>query len=242
MYTATGKLDSTGRNDVIKGYIPMVRKIASHLMLRLPSNVSLDDMVQVGLIGLNEALDRFDSSQGVSIEAYVSQRVKGAMIDELRSNDWASRGARKSQKEVAEAIHALEHAYGRPPKESEIAAKLNLSLTEYHELLGSIQGTQMMYLEDLSRGDDPDGGFDYLDRHVESTETPLTILNDKKMKMAVVAAIEALPEREQQLMNLYYVDDMNLKEIASIMSVTESRVCQIHSQCITRIRAKLRFH
>lgn len=243
MYTATGKLDTTGRNDVLKGYIPLVKRIANYLVLRLPSNVSVDDMIQVGLIGLNDALERFDSSQGVALETYATQRIKGAMIDELRSSDWASRGARKTQRDIKEAIQSLEHTLGRSPKESEIANKMDISLTEYHDLLGGIQGTQMVYLEDLTKSSDEEGGgFDYLDRHVESDETPLTILTNKKMRVAVVEAIEALPEKEKQLMNLYYVDDLNMREIAAIMSITESRVCQIHSQSITRIRAKLRFH
>lgn len=240
MYTSSGKLDKSERNEVLKGYLPMVKRIASHMMLRLPSNVSLDDMIQVGLIGLNDALDRFDSSQGVQLESYALQRIKGAMIDDLRVNDWASRGARKTQREIKDAISVLEHKLGRSPKESEIATQLNVSLSEYHNQLSSIQGTQMVYIEDLvARNEDEDS---FLDHYVTSDDTPLSILTDKKMKLALVSAIEALPEKEKQIMNLYYSDDMNLKEIATIMSVTESRVCQIHSQAIARLRAKLRFH
>lgn len=241
-YSPTGKLSP---NEVIKQYTPLVKKIAHHMMLRLPSSVDVNDLIQEGLMGLHEASQRFDPIQGIQFETFVSQRVRGAMLDHLRSNDWASRSARKTQKEIKKAIQTLEHELGHNPKESEIAKKLNVNLPEYHELLASIQGTQIMYLEDLTKSDE-DSPTDYLDRHTSpndaSNETPLTILNDKEIRGALVSAIENLPLREQQIMNMYYVDDMNLKEIAKVLEVTESRVCQLHTQIITRLRAKLRLH
>jgi len=238
MYTAKGQLD---RNALIRQYQPLVRKLAFHMMAKLPANVQVDDLIQVGLIGLSEALSRFEATQGVQFETFATQRIRGAMLDELRENDWASRGTRKSQKEIEECMRRLEHRLGRSPKESEIAAELGLTLTEYQELLGKVRGTQLVYLEDLGRGPDDEDSF--LDRHVgDTTADPINILRDHRLREALVAAIKNLPEREQYVMSMYYEQDMNLKEIAAVLDVTESRVCQLHSQSIARLRSKMRTH
>jgi RNA polymerase sigma factor for flagellar operon FliA len=238
MYTAKGQLD---RNALIRQYQPLVRKLAHHMMAKLPANVQVDDLIQVGLIGLSEALTRFEATQGVQFETFATQRIRGAMIDELRENDWVSRGTRKSQKDIEEAMRRLEHRLGRSPLESEIAADLGLSLTDYQSLLGKVRGTQLVYLEDMSRNADDEDSF--LDRHMGDAEAdPLNILRDHRLREGLVAAIKNLPEREQFIMSMYYEQDMNLKEIAAVLDVTESRVCQLHSQSIARLRAKMRLH
>jgi RNA polymerase sigma factor for flagellar operon FliA len=238
MYTAKGQLD---RNALIKQYQPLVRRLAHHMMAKLPPSVEVDDLIQVGLIGLADALTRFEATQGVQFETFATQRIRGAMLDELRENDWMSRGSRKSQKEIEVAIRKVEHKMGRTPMESEIAAELGMTLTDYQSLLGKVRGTQLMYLEDMSgRNEDDDT---YLDRHVaDSASDPLNMLRDQKLREALVAAIKLLPEREQYIMSMYYEQDMNLKEIAAVLEVTESRVCQLHSQSIARLRAKMRSH
>jgi len=238
MYTAKGQLD---RNALIKQYQPLVRRLAHHMMAKLPPSVEVDDLIQVGLIGLADALTRFEATQGVQFETFATQRIRGAMLDELRENDWMSRGSRKSQKEIEVAIRKVEHKMGRTPMESEIAAELGMSLTDYQSLLGKVRGTQLMYLEDMSgRNEDDDT---YLDRHVaDPASDPLNMLRDQKLREALVAAIKLLPEREQYIMSMYYEQDMNLKEIAAVLEVTESRVCQLHSQSIARLRAKMRSH
>jgi RNA polymerase sigma factor for flagellar operon FliA len=238
MYTAKGQLD---RNALIKQYQPLVRRLAHHMMAKLPPSVEVDDLIQVGLIGLADALTRFEATQGVQFETFATQRIRGAMLDELRENDWMSRGSRKSQKDIELAMRRVEHRLGRTPKESEIAAELGLSLVDYQSLLGKVRGTQLLYLEDLSRhGEDDDT---YLDRHVaDSAADPLNMLRDQKLRQALVAAIKLLPEREQYIMSMYYEQDMNLKEIAAVLDVTESRICQLHSQSIARLRAKMRAH
>jgi RNA polymerase sigma factor for flagellar operon FliA len=163
------------------------------------------------------------------------------MLDELRDNDWMSRGTRKSQKEIEQALRKLEHQLGRTPVESEIAAQLGISLTDYQTLLGKVRGTQLIYLEDMSRGHDDES--DVLDRHVATTEAdPVNMLQDQRLREALVAAIKHLPEREQFIMAMYYEKDMNLKEIALVLEITESRVCQLHSQSIARLRSKMRAH
>ena len=238
MYTAKGQLD---RNAMIRQYQPLVRRLAHHMMAKLPANVEVDDLIQVGLIGLSEALSRYEAAQGVQFETFATQRIRGAMLDELRGNDWMSRGSRKSQKEIEQAMRRLEHKLGRTPLESEIAADLGLSLTDYQSLLGKVRGTQLVYLEDMARGNDEEDSF--LDRHVgDSDADPMNMLRDQRLRQALVAAIKNLPEREQFIMSMYYEQDMNLKEIAAVLDVTESRICQLHSQSIARLRAKMRAH
>ena len=238
MYTAQGRLDNSA---TLKQYSPLVRRLAHQMIAKLPANVELDDMIQAGMIGLNDALSRFDAAQGVQFETFATQRIRGAMLDELRSGDWMSRGNRKQQREIEAAVRKLEQQFGRAPAESEIAASMGLSLTDYQEMLGKVRGTQLLYLEDLGGGGE--GDDDYLDRHVVDAEAnPLAMLQDRRMREALVEAIKLLPEREQYVMSMYYEHDMNLKEIAAVIGVTESRVCQLHSQSIVRLRAKLRAH
>jgi RNA polymerase sigma factor for flagellar operon FliA len=174
----------------------------------------------------------------VQFETFATQRIRGAMLDELRGSDWMSRGDRRHQRSIESAVHRLEQTLGRAPTESEIAAQMGLTLAAYQELLGKVRGTQLVYLEDMS-GDEGDN--DFLDRHVADTAAnPLAMLNDHRMREALVEAIKNLPEREQYVMSMYYEHDMNLKEIAAVLKVTESRVCQLHSQSIARLRSKLR--
>ena len=238
MYTAKGQLD---RNALIRQYQPLVRKLAHHMMAKLPANVQVDDLIQVGLMGLSEELTRFEASQGLQFETFATQRIRGAMLDELRENDWVSRGVRKSQKDIEVSMRRLEHRLGRSPLESEIAADLGMSLTDYQGLLGRVKGTQLVYLEDMNHNPDDEDSF--LDRHLGDSEAdPINMLSDHRMRQALVAAIKNLPEREQHIMSMYYEEDMNLKEIAAVLDVTESRICQLHSQSIARLRAKMRTH
>ena len=226
MYTAKGTLN---RDDQLRKYSPLVRRLAHHMIAKLPPSVELDDLIQVGMIGLTEAIARFEPSQGVQFETFASQRIRGAMIDELREGDWMSRGSRKSQKDIEQAVHRLQQKLHRPPMESEIAKELGMSLADYQHLLAKVRGSQLVYLEDISG-------------HGDDEADPSSLLQDQRMRMALVEAIKNLPEREQQIMSMYYEHDMNLKEIAAVLGVTESRICQLHSQSIARLRTKLREH
>ena len=235
MYTAKGRLDV---DSLLKQYSPLVRRLAHQMIAKLPANVEIDDLIQVGMIGLTDALSRFDASQSVQFETFATQRIRGAMLDELRGSDWMSRGNRRQQRSIESAVHKLEQKLGRAPSEREIANEMGISLTEYQELLGKVRGTQLVYLEDIGGGED---GDDYLDRHVADEDVnPLAMLQDRRMREALVDAIKNLPEREQYVMSMYYEQDMNLKEIAAVLDVTESRVCQLHSQSIARLRVRLR--
>jgi len=235
MYTAKGRLDMDA---MLRQYSPLVRRLAHQMIAKLPANVEVDDLIQVGMIGLSDALTRFDAGQGVQFETFATQRIRGAMLDELRGADWMSRGTRKQQRDIESAVHKLEQRLGRAPQESEIAKEMGMSLGEYQEMLGKVRGTQLIHLEDMSG---EDGDNDFLDRHVsDEGSDPLSLLQDHRMRTALVEAIKNLPEREQFVMSMYYEQDMNLKEIAAVLGVTESRVCQLHSQSIARLRVKLR--
>lgn len=234
-YTAKGTLD---RQDYVRQYAPLVRRLAHRMIARLPANVELDDMIQAGMMGLMDAVGKYEESQGTQFEAYASSRIRGAMLDELRANDWLPRSARKSQRDIENAIHRLEQKLRRAPTEAEIARELGIAVGAYQELLNEARGAQLIYFDDLGHSEDDD---DYLERHVaDKGSDPGDILVDKRFRTAVVAAIEELPERERQLMGMYYEQEMNLREIGAVMGVTESRVCQLHSQAVARLRARLK--
>ena len=201
-------------------------------MARLPASVQVDDLVQNGMLGLLDALGRFEEGLGAQFETYAVQRVRGAMLDGLRENDWMPRGIRKEMRRVEATIHKLEHQQGRPPNEGELAIALDMPLLEYQKLLQDARGHQLVYLEDISGGDE-----DYLDRHVTGVSLdPLAMLEESNMRGALAAAIANLPEREKMMMALYYEQDLNLREIGEVMGVTESRVCQLHTQAVARLR------
>ncbi|MEY2654139.1 MAG: hypothetical protein RLZZ524_1167, partial [Pseudomonadota bacterium] len=155
MYTAKGQLDV---NALLKQYSPLVRRLAHQMIAKLPANVEIDDLIQVGMIGLTDALSRFDSGQGVQFETFATQRIRGAMLDELRGTDWMSRGNRKHQRDIEGAVHRLEQRLGRTPQESEIAKELGITLEQYQDLLNKVRGTQLIYLEDIG-GDDGDNDY-----------------------------------------------------------------------------------
>ncbi|MDL2284960.1 RNA polymerase sigma factor FliA [Oxalobacter sp. OttesenSCG-928-P03] len=235
MYNIQGK---SNRNELLIQHAPLVKKLAHMMRARLPPSVEVDDLIQAGMIGLLDAASRYEEVHGAQFETYAMQRIRGAMLDELRSNDWMPRGMRQNMRKIEDAIHTLQQRLGRPPNESEVAKQLNLSVKAYQDLLFDGAGHQLVYYEDFF---DAESSEHFLDRHsTEAAEDPLQMLMDSGFRQAVVDAIEALPEREKLLMGLYYEQEMNLKEIGAIMGVTESRVSQLHSQAIARMRVRLK--
>ena len=225
------------RDQSLKKYAPLVKRIAYHLMARLPPSVQVDDLIQAGLIGLVEALDRYDGDMGAQFESYASQRIRGAMLDELREADWMPRNARRQSREIEHAIHGLEQRLQRPPSEHEIADAMGLSLPDYQDKLCGARGMQLFYYEDFLQDDDAD----FLERYADlEAASPLDVLSDERFRASLVAAIDTLPEREKAIMGMYYERDMNLKEIGEVLGVSESRVCQIHGQAIARLRTRLK--
>ena len=231
MYTQAGQ---PTKEQLVQRFIPLVKRVAYHLMARLPPSVQFDDLVQNGMIGLLDALSRYEDGFGAQFETYASQRIRGAMLDGLRENDWLPRQLRKELRRIEAAITQLEHSAGRAPSETELAAALGMPLGEYQKILGDARGHQLVYLEDFSE----EGEEDFLERHLTDNDAdPLKLLEDKNLKLVLIHAIEKLPEREKLMMALYYEQELNLREIGEVMGVSESRVCQLHSQAVARLRA-----
>ncbi|CDS50405.1 RNA polymerase sigma factor for flagellar operon [Polaromonas sp. CG9_12] len=243
MYTCQGKIDPSGTTGMLTQYAPLVRRLALQLISRLPANVDLDDLIQAGMIGLLDASSRYQDDQGAKFETYAGQRIRGAMLDELRANDWVSRGLRQTSRSVAKAIQSQEQKRGRHPTEGEIADELQLPLPAYQSLLQEIQGCQLVYYEDFDRNDQENT---FIDQHCGSkhdggaqTGDPLARLLENGLRQRLIEAIDAVPERERLLLSLYYEEELTLREIGAVMAVSESRVCQLHSQVISRLRGLL---
>jgi RNA polymerase sigma factor FliA len=238
MYTAQGTLHKSQQVDQ---YIPLVRRLAHHLIAKLPASVQIDDLIQAGLIGLMDAISRFEEGQGAQFETYASQRIRGAMLDELRSADWMPRGIRQAQRKLEAATLKAEQKLGRSPSEKDIAEVLGVSLDEYQTMLFESRGAQLVFYDDYTEDGDGEG---YLDRQLDPDEesNPLALLGDQRFRETLIRAIEELPEREKMLMGLYYEQELNFREIAAVLGVTESRVCQLHTQAVSRLRTKLREH
>lgn len=230
MYTARGKIAQT---DMLEEYLPLVRRQALALQVRLPANVELDDLIQAGTVGLLEAMGRYDASQGATFATFANQRIRGAMLDELRGRDWLPRSVRRNARTLDEAVRRLEQRLGRAAEEHEIAHELDMELETYRQLLSDTNSGHLLPFEVLlAEGVEP--GMEDTSR-----DTPYHQLVDEQKRAQLVKGIEALPEREKLLMALYYQEELNLKEIGVVMGVTESRVCQLHSQAVSRLRARL---
>jgi len=231
MYTAQGAPD---KEQLVQQYSQLVKRLAYQLMAKLPASVQVEDLVQNGMIGLLDAIGRFEEGLGAQFETYAVQRIRGAMLDGLRENDWVPRGVRPPMRRLVEYHQPQQQRQSRAPSEGELAEALAMPLADYQRLLLDARGHQLLYLEDLA-GEQED---DFLEHNLPgATPDPLAILEDEEMRRLLVHSVDALPEREKMVMALYYDEDLNLKEIGEIMGVTESRVCQLHSQAIARLRA-----
>ncbi|HEX5127015.1 MAG TPA: RNA polymerase sigma factor FliA [Rhodocyclaceae bacterium] len=233
MYNAAGTLD---KNQLITRYAPLVKRIAYHLMAKLPASVQVEDIIQNGMLGLLDAIGRYEEGLGAQFETYAVQRIRGAMLDGLRENDWLPRSLRREMRRIEAAIHTLEQQNGRQPTERELADTLGMTLADYQKMLQEARGYQLVYFEDFGNDEDDD----FLERHIvgESSD-PMDLLEEKGMRDVLIHAIEDLPEREKMVMGLYYEEDLNLREIGEVLGVSESRVCQLHSQAIARLRSRI---
>lgn len=218
-------------------FAPLVKRIALHMMASLPASVELDDVIQSGMMGLLDAAKRFKNTYGAQFETYAVQRIRGAMLDGLRQSDWLPRNLRKSLRQVELMISKLEQRYGRPPLEQELADALNIPLAEYQQLLHDARGYQLVSSEDLQGRGDENAVESFC---ADERPDPLQSLIGEDERKTLLKAIDELPDREKKLMGLYYEHELNMREIGEVLGVTESRVCQMHTQAIARLRARLR--
>ena len=236
MYTATGTKEIDKEQFIIE-FTPLVKRIAYHMLTRLPASVQVDDLIQAGMIGLLDAINRYEGSYGRQFESYAAQRIRGSILDELREADWLPRSIRKKMRLIESAVSSLEQRNGCAPGEQELAQELNISLDEYHETLRSARGAQLIYYEDFQQDDEEP----FLDRLCSDSESdPLNALLDDNFRRQLIGAIDNLPPREKQVMGMHYEQEMNLREIGEVLGVSESRVCQLHTQAIARLRSRMR--
>lgn len=223
------------QDDLLTRHAPLVKRIAYHLKSRLPANVLVDDLIQAGMIGLLEASRNYDAAQGASFETYASIRIRGAMLDEVRKNDWAPRSVHRKARQVAEAVHEVEHKTGRDARDHEVAAVLGLSLEEYHHIVQDACAHRLFSFDDL--GEDEQSVVESL---ADRSQNPFEGLEDEDLHRVLTEAIEALPERQRLVLSLYYDEELNLREIGEVLEVSESRVSQILSQALLRLQTHMR--
>jgi RNA polymerase sigma factor FliA len=231
MYTS---VQAVGANEFIIQNAPLVKRIAYHLSSRLPDSVQVDDLIQAGMLGLLEAIKHFDASQGASFETYAGIRIRGAMLDEVRRSDWTPRSVHKKSRMVSEAIRAVENKTGAEARDVDIAQHLSISLDEYNSILQDSVSCHVFSVEDLV--ENGDHGYDEFSNLEEG---PLDGLMRNGFQQALANAIGNLPERERLVISLYYDDELNLREIGEVLNLTESRVSQICTQAVLRLRSRL---
>lgn len=230
------ELEFKSGQELIQEYTPLVKRIAHHLMARLPANVVLDDLLQAGMIGLLEAARRYDASKGASFETFAGIRIRGAIIDEVRRGDWTPRSVHRNARRVSDAIHQIEHRTGRDASDADVAAELGVSIAEYHGLLQDSVDSRLFSYDQLTESNEDSPG----EQFQASEPDPGADHEDSGFRQALASAIGRLPERERLVLSLYYDEELNLKEIGQVLGVSESRVSQIHSQAALRLRGRLK--
>jgi RNA polymerase sigma factor for flagellar operon FliA len=229
------KYSQIQQQDFATKYAPLVKRIAHHLMARLPDSVQLDDLLQAGMLGLLEARNNFDASKGASFETFAGIRIRGAMIDEIRRGDWVPRSVHKNARAIAQAIQQIEQVTGRDARDTEVAQKLSIDVEEYRQILMEVNTGHMMDFEAIGVNEDS-----FSDGLTQSAPTPLERIQKEDFRNSLADAIASLPEREKLVLALYYDEELNFKEIGEIMGVSESRISQINSQAMLRLQSRLK--
>lgn len=218
----------------IERYSSLVKRIAYHLMGRLPSSVQVEDLIQSGMIGLLEAQQNYDPTKGASFETFAGIRIRGAMLDDIRRGDWVPRSVYKNNRRITEAMALLENKLGRDPTDTEIAEHLEMTLDQYHQALNDVNCGRLVGMDDLGVSEDA-----VTTEASREENLPFQGVVDDNFRQSLADAIKTLPEREALVLSLYYDEELNLKEIGVVVGVSESRICQIHSQAMQRLRSKL---
>ncbi|MFT7560634.1 MAG: RNA polymerase sigma factor for flagellar operon FliA [Flavobacteriales bacterium] len=220
----------------VNEYAYLVKRIAHHMMVRMPASVQVEDLIQSGMVGLIEAARKYDAGKGASFETYAGIRIRGSIVDEMRRGDWAPRSVHKNGREIASAISEIEHREGRDAKDSEVAEKMGVSKDDYFRMAKDCASTRIFSLDEAESDDDQHIGIQVEDHNGES---PAKKASKAALKSALAKHITQLPEREKLVLALYYDEELNLKEIGEVLGVSESRVSQIHSQAALRLRSRM---
>jgi len=239
---SNSEVPPTLKEQIVLEHTPLIRYIVNRIAVRLPSHIDLDDLHNTGVIGLMDAIEKYDPDKNCKFKTYAEFRIKGAILDQLRSLDWVPRSVRQKSRRLERAYGEVEQRLGRSASEEEVADSLGLQLDKFHELLNQVRGISLVNLEEI-RGSSPDGDrsgtFADIVEDVHS-ENPFASLKLQEMKEIIGDTIATLPEKERLVVSLYYYEDLNMKEIGSILGITESRVCQIHTKAVLRLRSKLK--
>lgn len=229
------------REAVIKEYAPMVKYVANRIAMRLPPHIEVDDLISVGVLGLIDAIDKYDSSRGAKFKTYAEFRVRGAILDELRSMDWVPRSVRQKASSMDSVVQKLQNKLGRPPEDDEIAEELGISLDDLFTTLNETKSMPILSLEDLGIAKESGEQQSLLDCLAGKGDAdPQTQLRLNELKEIIAKAIDTLPEKERLMISLYYYEELTMKEIGEVLGITESRVSQIHSKAVFRLRNKLK--
>jgi RNA polymerase sigma factor FliA len=228
------------RDKFVRQYAPLVKYVAGKVAIGMPHNVEFDDLVGFGVFGLFDAIEKFDPEKHVKFKTYAVTRIRGAIFDELRSIDWVPRSVRQKSREIEDTIHRLESSLGRSASDEEIAKEMNMNMDEFQKTMMKVSGTSILSLNDVWYNDDESDKVTIVDS-IESPNSlnPDTIVEKEEMKRVIVEAISELPEKEKKVLVLYYYEDLTLKEIGQVLEVTESRISQLHTKAIMRLRSKL---
>jgi RNA polymerase sigma factor for flagellar operon FliA len=236
-----GKLSVAERDQLIIQYAPWVKFIALRMASKLPAHIQAEDLISAGIIGLIDALDKFNPAREVQFKTYAQIRIQGAMKDELRALDWASRSMRQKVRRLEQAYATLEQEFGRPPSSEEVANSLGIEMGEFEELLDDAKGTALVSLEELGQGPASEDKSNLLEALLtREDQDPLEMLNLQDLKKALALAIADLPEKERLVLSLYYFEELTMKEVGKVLSLTESRISQLHTQAVLRLRGKLK--
>ena len=229
------------REQLVLKYAPLLKRIVSRMASRFPPEVDPEEVYQAGMIGLLDAVDKFDPSRDIQFQTYAEYRIKGSILDELRALDWVPRGVRAAATEWERAWNEQCSALGREPSDSEMAAKLEMPLNQYHEFAANASPLSLVTIDQLGGSGDEEDGQSLLDilRDPDGSD-PFSELSMHQLKNRLQEAIEELPEREQTILSLYYIEELNMKEVAAVLGVGEARVSQLHTKIILKLRAKLR--
>ena len=234
-------INPENREAIILEYAPMIKYVASRIALRLPPHIEVDDLISVGVLGLMDAIGKYDPNRGAKFKTYAEFRVRGAILDELRSMDWVPRSVRQKATSIDAVVQKLQAKLGRPPSDEEVAKEMGVSLDEFFTTLNQTQSIPILSLEDLGIAKESGEQKSLLDCLAgKSDSDPQTQLRLNELKEIIAKAIDTLPEKERLMISLYYYEELTMKEIGEILSITESRVSQIHSKAVFRLRTKLK--